>query len=551
MLTQLSVKNFALIHHLNISFKDNLTVITGETGAGKSILLGALDLILGKRADTTVLMNKAEKCIVEGTFSIGNYNLVNFFNDNDLDYDITTIIRREITPNGKSRAFINDTPVNLALLKELCTNLIDLHSQNQNLSLADNDFHQLVVDSFTEITKEVQFYSSRYQEWQSLKKEIEKLLLEEKQSNAEKDYLEFILSELIEADLKKNEQEALENELKELSHIEEIKTALTHIVQGLENENTGVINVLHGLISQLKKVASFSTNLHELSKRFESTSIEINDLLSEAESLSERIEHNPQRTQEITDRLNLIYTLQAKHHVNTVEELVDLVKVTQEKLNKIQSISSDIEMKSREFKTYEIEVKRLASDLSKKRINIFPALEKRIETILHSMGIPNSKFSIKNSLRSEPGPNGYDTVNFQFNANRGGELQDISKVASGGEKSRLMLAIKSILSQKRQLPTIIFDEVDTGISGSIADKVGSILKELSDKMQVITITHLPQIASKGDHHLFVFKETSNGHTQTQIKALEEEERIIEIAKLMSGTKVTDASIESAKYLLKN
>ncbi|MCD4695877.1 MAG: DNA repair protein RecN [Bacteroidales bacterium] len=551
MLTHLTVKNFALIRNLDISFNKNLSVITGETGAGKSILIGAMDLILGKRADTKVLMDKSAKCVVEGTFFIKAYNLQRFFVLNDLDFDNITIIRREITPQGKSRAFINDTPVNLSVLKELSYKLIDLHSQDQHLSLNDNDFQHLVVDSYAGILSEIGKYNSNYQSLLTIRKELEKLLNDEKQSNAEKDYLEFIYNELEEANLQSGEQENLENELKILNHTEEIKSVLNEIAQGLENENTGVVSTLTSLRNNLSKIASYSDDLNELSLRFESTSIELNDLLSEAEIINHRIEHKPQKISEINDRLNLIYSLQAKHRVNTIDELNFVKKNTHGKLDKIQSLNTSIEKKSLEITTIKKEVARQAQDISAKRQSVFSSLQKNIELSLLSLGMPNSKFKVSNTKLPEPGPKGIDAIQFLFNANMGGELQNISRVASGGEKSRLMLAVKSLLSQKKLLPTIVFDEVDAGISGRVADKVGSILQELSLTMQVIAITHLPQIAGKGNNHLLVYKESDKNSTQTQIKILDHEERIIEIAKLLSGSKVTNASMESAKHLLNN
>ena len=551
MLTHLTVKNFALIRNLDISFNKNLSVITGETGAGKSILIGAMDLILGKRADTKVLMDKSAKCVVEGTFFIKDYNLQRFFVLNDLDFDNITIIRREITPQGKSRAFINDTPVNLSVLKELSYKLIDLHSQDQHLSLNDNDFQHLVVDSYAGIHSEIGKYNSNYQSLLTIRKELEKLLNDEKQSNAEKDYLEFIYNELEEANLQSGEQENLENELKILNHTEEIKSVLNEIAQGLENENTGVVSTLTSIRNNLSKIASYSDDLNELSLRFESTSIELNDLLSEAEIINHRIEHKPQKISEINDRLNLIYSLQAKHRVNTIDELNFVKKNTHGKLDKIQSLNTSIEKKSLEITTIKKEVARQAQDISAKRQSVFSSLQKNIELSLLSLGMPNSKFKVSNTKLPEPGPKGIDAIQFLFNANMGGELQNISRVASGGEKSRLMLAVKSLLSQKKLLPTIVFDEVDAGISGRVADKVGSILQELSLTMQVIAITHLPQIAGKGNNHLLVYKESDKNSTQTQIKILDHEERIIEIAKLLSGSKVTNASMESAKHLLNN
>ncbi|MEZ5084467.1 MAG: DNA repair protein RecN [Bacteroidales bacterium] len=551
MLTHLSVKNYALIRHLEIDFKNQFSVITGETGAGKSILMGALDLILGKRADTKVLLDNMQKCVVEGTFTIKNNLLTDFFKRNDIDFEEISILRREITPQGKSRAFINDTPVNLNTLKELGDELVDLHSQHQNLVINDNEFQLLVVDSFAGIVDRVANYRDIHKTCINKQKELVALNEKEKQSLAEKDYLEFILNELTEARLTEDEQDEMEKELALLNHAEEIKSTLYQVAEALGHESTGIVLNLSSLRKQLTKISTFSESFSELNQRLESAYIELSDILSESQKIEETILHDPARIQEITDRLNLIFSLQNKHRVNSTGELLEIKKSIDKKLDDMQSQETAIEKLKREVDVLKSQTSKEAEILSEKRSLIFSELEQRLEGLLHSLGMPDAKFRILKTRLTEPGLNGIDDLQFLFNANKGGELMALSEIASGGEKSRLMLAIKSLLSQKNLLPTIIFDEIDTGVSGAVADKVGHILQQLAHSMQVIAISHLPQIAGKGNHHYLVYKETFENSTFTGIKLLNQEERIIEIAKLLSGQEITSASMESAKHLLKN
>ena len=551
MLTHLSVKNYALIRHLEIDFNSQFSVITGETGAGKSILMGALDLILGKRADTKVLLDNHQKCVVEGTFAINNYSLKRFFNQNDIDYEDITIIRREITPQGKSRAFINDTPVNLNILKELGDELVDLHSQHQNLIINDSDFQLLVVDSFADINDMVSSYKETYRGYIKQRKELASLNEREKQSLAEKDYLEFLLNELAEAQIKADEQDELENELELLNHAEEIKSTLYNVSEAFGHESTGIISNLSGLRKQLARLSSLSESFRDLSQRIEGAYIELSDIMSESQKIEESILHDPGRIQEITDRLNLIFSIQNKHRVNSTGELLEIKEGIDKKLDAMQSLEMSIEKLKMEVDALKTQILKEATIISERRSLIFADLEQRLEALLHSLGMPDAKFRIKKTKLIEPGITGIDDLQFLFNANKGGELMELSAIASGGEKSRLMLAIKSLLSQKNLLPTIIFDEIDTGVSGAVADKVGLILQQLAQTMQVIAISHLPQIAGKGDHHYLVYKETYENSTFTGIKLLNLQERIIEIAKLLSGQEITNASMESAKHLLNN
>ena len=551
MLTHLFIQNYALIRHLDIDFQDGFTVITGETGAGKSILLGALSLILGKRADTNVLFDKSSKCIVEGSFNVGQYDIQEFYSENDLDYEESTVLRREINKNGKSRAFINDTPVNLSVLKQLAEKLIDIHSQHQTITLHNADFQLTVIDSYGGLTNEVNLYRSDFTVLSGKRKKLETLIKQESEANKELDYFQFLFNELDEATLQLDEQTNLENEIEVLNHAEEIKTKLYQAVQMLGQDGTNILGQIAEIRTSLSQVSKYSIALDELTHRIDSSFIELSDITQDIESEMDSIAHNPNKTEEIKDRLDLIYNLQNKHRVNSISELLDLKQELTDKLNSVTSIRDNIEVLKKEVEKAEKETNKLAEVLSHKRISLFPEIEKEIIEALANLGMPHASFKIENNRLRQPGDDGFESVNFLFNANRGGELQELSKVASGGETSRLMLVIKSLISQKNLLPTVIFDEIDMGISGNVANMVGEILVKLSKAMQVITITHLPQIAGKGNTHYFVYKETEANITKTEIKQLATEDRVIEIAKMLSGQDLTSASVETAKHLLKN
>lgn len=551
MLTHLFIQNYALIRHLDIDFRDGLTVITGETGAGKSILLGALSLILGKRADTNVLFDKLSKCIVEGSFHVGLYDLESFFNENDLDFDESTVLRREINKNGKSRAFINDTPVNLSLLKQLAEKLIDIHSQHQTITLHDANFQLAVIDSYGGLTNKVSKYRSSFIDLSGKRNKLENLIRQETEANKELDYFQYLYNELEETNLQLNEQDDLEKEIEILNHAEEIKIKLFHAVQILGQEGTNILGKIVEIRTGLSQVSRYSDALNELTNRIDSSFIELSDIAQDVASEMNAIEHNPNRAEEIKDRLDLIYNLQNKHRVNSVHELLEIKHELSDKLNSLTSIQDNIEALKKEVEEDERQVNKLAEVISKSRLSLFSEIEKEIVKDLADLGMPHARFTIENSPMQIPGKDGYESVKLMFNANRGGELQDLNKVASGGETSRLMLVIKSLISQKNLLPTVIFDEIDMGISGNVANMVGEILLKLSKTMQVIAITHLPQIAGKGNTHYFVYKETETDITKTEIKLLATEERVIEIAKMLSGQDLTTASVETAKHLLKN
>jgi DNA repair protein RecN (Recombination protein N) len=551
MLSHLSVKNYALIRELEVDFSDGFTVITGETGSGKSILLGALNLILGKRADTSVLLDKSQKCLVEALFNIKGYHLDPFFSENDLDYDDSTIIRREINTAGKSRAFINDTPVTLNVLKDIGERLIDIHSQGEHFLIGEAGFQLGVIDGFAGHTETVNHFRDTFALWNEKKGLLEILKQTERQANSEKEYLRFILNEIDEAQLVPGEQETLEQEMAILKHAEEIKKILFEAMMILDKNENNVLNQLAVLTGSFSKLSQIGKNFSEITDRTNGVLIELKDIQQEIRKLEENISHHPGRLEEIKERLDIIYNLQAKHKVISIEALFSQKNALEKKLDEIDSIEGQIIKLEKEILTIHEQLFIEAGHISSARKKVIQPFSVETERLLKSLGIPDARFEIQHRITSEMNKNGTDQLTFFFNANKGGTLQDLSKVASGGEKSRLMLAIKSLLSRKNLLATIVFDEIDAGVSGAVAERVGGILKKLSGSMQVIAITHLPQIAGMGSHHFLVYKRSTADLTKTELKKLEPEERIIEIAKLLSGQELTPASMESAKYLLKN
>lgn len=551
MLQHLSIQNYALIRHLELEFSQGFSVITGETGAGKSILLGALDLIVGKRADTRVLLDKSAKCIVEGIFKYRTPGLDQFFTAHDLDRDDQILVRREINAQGKSRAFINDTPVNLSVLQDLGSQLVDIHSQHQNLSVTEAVFQLAVLDSYSGILSEVEAYRERYAEYHQQKNELEQLLAREQKASAEKDFFEFLYTELENAAVKEGEQEGLEQELSVLEHAEEIRAVLFNTRQGVENEKDGLLDRLREINSGLGKLRSFNTDLEHIFDRFESIRIEMQDLLREVERFEDQVSVDPVKVTAINERLDTLYGLQQKHRVNSVGGLLDMQAELQQKLSGIESLETRIAAVKVKIEKLELALQQSATSITQSRKASIPRFVQQVTDVLQSLGMPHAHFLIEHELLAHPGKDGLDSIRFLFNANKGEAPQDLTAVASGGEKSRLMLAIKSLVSRKALLPTIVFDEIDTGVSGAVADKVGHILLDLASSMQVITITHLPQIAGKGNHHFQVYKSESENITSTHVKKLNPDERIIEIAKLLSGQEITNASVESARQLLNN
>jgi DNA repair protein RecN (Recombination protein N) len=551
MLKSLYIDNYALINNLGIDFGKGLSIITGETGAGKSILLGALALILGKRADTSVLNSRQKKCIVEAVFNIKEYNLHRFFKTNDIDYDDDTVIRREIGASGKSRAFINDTPVNLDAINELTVKLVDIHSQHENLNLNDNLFQLKVIDSYGKLHELLEDYRHAFFSHQEIQGEFHKLREDYEKNKADLDYFRFQHNQLAEAKLEVNEQESLELEQEQLIHAEEIKTNLEGALNMLSDEESGVVDRLKILQNMTSKLMKYIPQAEELSDRLESTYIELKDISAELDSIYQNTALDPDRLDFVNSRLDLIYTLKKKHNVTSVLQLIDIKGNLERKIDDISNADFRLDELSAQLSKQEEILKSKADKLTAARMKQIPEIQERVIQMLLELGMPNARFSIELGQLENPAENGNDTIQFMFTANKNTSLQEISKIASGGELSRFMLAIKSLISDSVGLPTIIFDEIDTGVAGEIADKVGTIIKKMSHNMQVINITHLPQVASKGDHHFLVYKLEHESSTETYMKLLNQEERHLEIAKMLSGKELTDAAMENARELLKN
>ena len=549
MLTQLSIKNYALINELKIDFSSGLSIITGETGAGKSILLGALGLVLGNRADSSTLKDNSKKCIVEAKVSIANYNLREFFEEVDLDYEDHTIIRREILPSGKSRAFVNDTPVNLSILNDLRSNLIDVHSQHQTLSLSDTNFQFSVIDALAKNASKIESYKKGLIKLKNLKKQLEDLKTSQREANQQHDYNLHLFNELNDANLEIDEQEILEEKLEKLNNIEDIKINLSEALEISINEEIGLQTLLNTLENRLSKISSFSKEYKDLSDRITSVKIELDDIVSELEDENDNVEFNPNEAEELNDRLQLIYNLQKKHYVNSNKELLEILEELSNKIIAVESSEEVINQKESEIKEVEQKLNDLAEKISKARQKVIPSLQSALQSLLSNLGMQNARFSIKVNLKDSYFSNGKDELQFLFSANKGGSFGELKKVASGGELSRIMLAIKKILSENISLPTIIFDEIDTGVSGEISNKIATIMQQMSKQMQVITITHLPQIAAKGNNHYKVYKEDINNTTTTNLRLLNPDERIVEIAEMLSGKEFSETAITHAKELL--
>lgn len=550
MLTRLSISNYAIIDNLNIDFHEKLNSVTGETGAGKSIILGALGLILGNRADLSVLKDKMKKCIVEGVFEIGSYNLQSFFEENDLDYENTTIIRREITSSGKFRAFINDTPVNLKTMRDLGLCLIDIHSQHQNLELGNRKFQLDLVDTVSGSGTVIQQYREIYTEFVRLNKNLDELTAKSEKESADLDYWQFQFNQLSEAALTENEQDELEALLEQLTHAEDIKSAFTEVQRLLDDEHFSVIQNLKESQKRLENIRNYVAEVPALAERLQSSLFEIKDILDETEQLAAKIEHDPARIEKVNERLNLIYSLQQKHHVNSVSELIGLRNSFDEKINQVTGYDEEIQQLKNELKTCRLKLEETAKELTAARRKSFTKIESAIITDLHQLGMAKSKLEVLHEQLADFTANGMDTVSFLFTANADIAPNEISKVASGGEMSRLMLAIKNLLRKSKALPTVIFDEIDSGVSGEIALKMGNIIKSFSATTQIINITHLPQVAAKGDAHLVVYKFEENGKTFTSIKHLSQNERIVELAKMVGGENYSETTLKTAEELLK-
>ena len=550
MLIKLFVQNYALIKELDVELENGLTIITGETGAGKSILLGALSLILGTRADSSVLLDKNEKCIVEGTFRIDDHELNEFFISNELDYETSTTLRREINPAGKSRAFINDTPVTVNLLKELGDRLIDIHSQHQTLMLNDNSFQLNLIDSFSGTAKLKSKYREIYSNYKKVRKEYNALKEKADKNRADLEYYQFQYNQLEEAKLNKGEQTELEKEQELLSHSEEIKLALSTSSNLFFTEEISILSMLREVKTNLTKIKVFLSESENLLSRTESTLIDLDDLAAEIEKLSISIEADPERLVLVNKRLDNLYSLIQKHHVNNLDELIIRKDEIKELVNSI--VSSDERLTEMEalIEKESNSLRTVSEEISDRRKSVLPEIESRIIVLLKQLGIPNAKFRIPLIHLQEFTPTGIDQADFLFSANKQIEPESLAKIASGGELSRVMLSLKSLLTKNNNLPTIIFDEIDAGVSGEVADKVGQILSSMGKYMQVINITHLPQVASRGTRHFHVYKDDTDNSTFTRVKLLSPEERILEVARLLSGSEVTETALKNARELLK-
>lgn len=551
MLRSLFIQNFVLIDSLDIQFDNGFSVITGETGAGKSIILGALSLVLGQRADGKSIKSGSDKCVIEATFDVSKYQLEEFFHVNDLEYDPEIcILHRELFASGKSRAFVNDSPVPLTVMKELGSRLIDIHSQHQNLLLGDNRFQMKVIDVMAENEILLILYRKEYQRYLSLKRELKDLTEKADQNRQEEDYIRFQLEQLTDAHLVAGEQEELEQELETLSHAEDIKGSLYKITELLNGEEQGSVQLIKEALSTADSLERFYPKAREIAERLRSAYIDLNDLASETDVLKEDVEFNPERLEWVNERLNTLYTLEQKHRVPTVEELIAIQDKYTEQLHDIDSFDEQIEGIKAQLEISYQELLQQAAVLSEQRKIASKAIASQLVKMVIPLGMPNVRFAVDFVTRSEPESDGMDDIRFLFSANKSGELQPVAQTASGGEISRLMLCIKAMIAGFTALPAIIFDEVDTGVSGDIADKMGDIMQDLGTKMQVITITHLPQIAAKGKDHFFVYKEDTTERTITRIKKLNKEERVKEVARMLSGASLTGASIANAKELLK-
>lgn len=549
MITSLSIKNYALIEKLSIDFSKGFSIITGETGAGKSIILGALGLVLGKRADLTSLKNKEEKCVIEAYFEISKYNLRPFFEANDIDYEDETIIRREILPSGKSRAFINDSPVNLQELQELSLYLIDIHSQHQTQELSDEQVQFQIIDAIASNQADISTYQSLLKSYKLDKSNLNSLLNKQSEAAKEQDYNTFLLGELVAVQLKSGEQETLELDFENLNNVEVIKEAIDKSLAVANEEQIGVFHNLNEIKTALQKIASFSLDYRTLYDRISSLTIEFDDISDELNRFAEKLINDPEQLDLISQKLQVIYNLQKKHQVSSVDELIAIQTRLENAVLEIGNLEEEIFVLTNTIQEKALKLDSLADRIHQRRIQAIPVLSQKMIAILETLGMPNVRFKMDITATETYFSNGKDELQFLFSANKGTDFGLLKKVASGGEMSRIMLAVKAILAQYSKLPTLIFDEIDTGVSGEVAIKMGEIMKEMSQEMQIFAITHLPQIAARGTAHFKVFKTTIGEDTQSELKLLNSEERVIEIAQMLSGIDVSDSALNHAKALL--
>jgi len=549
MILSLSIKNYALIEDIQVPLTKGLTIITGETGAGKSILLGALGLLLGKRADLGSVKDATQKCIIEGEFSLKGYGLQTLFKDHDLDYDVHTIIRREILPSGKSRAFVNDTPVGLSQLQALGGYLVDIHSQQETNSFATEVFQLEVLDALAGNAPILQGYQNALLEFTSISKQLEKQLSQKEAALKELDYHTFLQQELMEASLHTIDQQALETNYNTLNNAEEIQGSFAEIEQLFSQENTGIIDSVKQARSLLNNISKYAPSYQELYDRLHSVTLELEDVISSIENTSEDLQVDPTELFRINEVLQTLYRLQHKHSVSSVKELADIESNLSSKIYNSQHLDTTIETLEKEKQKLTQALLKLAKDLHDNRVEALPMLQQKLETYLSLLGLPNAKFKVEFTTSPTFKKSGTDSLAVYFTANKGGNFGLLKKVASGGEMSRIMLSVKALLSQYKKLPTIVFDEIDTGVSGEIALKMAYIMGEMSTHMQILSITHLPQIAAKGEQHIKVYKEDRQNTTVTHLKQLSQEERIVEIAQMIGGKNITDTTLANAKELL--
>ncbi|APY09728.1 DNA repair protein RecN [Seonamhaeicola sp. S2-3] len=549
MLTSLSIKNYALIDNLQVDFNSGFSIITGETGAGKSILLGGLSLILGKRADLSSLKDASKKCIIEAVFNVENYKLQALFKAEDFDYEPQTIIRREILPSGKSRAFVNDSPVNLSSLQLLGERLIDVHSQHQTLQLTNDTFQFQIIDALAKNEDLLSKYQVELKAYKKLQKELNELLVFQAEAIKEHDYNAFLLKELVDANLVEGELEALEEEYETLNNVEEIKEKLSEAYQLLSDEEIGVLSTLTALKNAFQKLVGMSSKYEDVFNRVNSSLIEMDDVFAEVNAFQENLDADPNRLEVVDAKLKTLNDLLQKHVAGNISELIAIKKQLEEKVAVTENLDDTIAKKKQDINIKTEKLNTIAKSIHNNRVEAIPSLKTQLETILADLGMPNAQFNIDVSLSDSFLSNGKDELSFLFSANKGGNFNELKKAASGGELSRIMLAIKSILSKYIQLPTIMFDEIDTGVSGEISNKMGDIMLQMSKTMQVFSITHLPQIAAKGHSHFKVYKEDVNNVTQTNLVKLNHDERVVEIAQMLGGSDMSSSAIAHAKELL--
>ena len=549
MITSLAIKNYALIEDIRVDLNEGLTIITGETGAGKSIILGALALILGKRADLSSVKDPLKKCIIEGHFTINNYKLQHIFHENNLDYEPNTIIRREILPGGKSRAFVNDTPVALTQLQALAPYLVDVHSQHETLEIVSETFQMEMIDALAENAELLNKYKAQFEDFKKTSETLSRLIHQKDAASKELDYNTFLYNELQQANLKKLNQQELEETYETLNNAEAIQDALANANQLLDEEQIGSLQTAKEARILLGRIKEFSKKFEDLWQRLNSAIIEMEDIAAEININAENIEADPEMLFQVNEKLQMLYKLQQKHAVSSVEELIKIEEALEEKVNITLGLDEQIGNFEKQKSQLRESTLKTAEELHKKRMEAIPNLKKKLEEMLFPLGLPNAQFQFELFSSEEFKNNGTDTLQLLFTANKGLAFGPLKKVASGGEMSRIMLAIKAVLAEYKKLPTIVFDEIDTGVSGEIANKMADIMYQMSKKMQLLSITHLPQIAAKGDSHIKVYKEDANEVTATYLKHLNEDDRIVEIAQMLGGKNLSEAAIANAKELL--